>query len=96
MKKSNSNINGTYERINGSYFLNSPDYVFVISGNDFIIKHKDLVRRYDTVIMCSECGTLPAIVLDNLSTKGINDYTLCISCLADFINKKEKKNESSK
>ena len=93
MKKSNTNI---YERINGNYFLNSPDYVFVVSGNDFTIKHKNLVKSYENIIMCSECGILPAIVLDNLAGKGINDFTLCISCLSDFVGRKDKKNESSK
>ena len=92
MKKSEE----IYEVINGNYFLNSPDYVFVVSGNGFAIKHKDIVRSYENVIMCSECNTLPAIVLDHLTGKGINDYTLCISCLSDFVDRKDKKNENSK
>ena len=40
-----------YEVINGNYFLNSPDYVFVVSGNGFAIKHKDVVRSYENVII---------------------------------------------
>ena len=75
-----------YEVINGNYFLNSPDYAFVISGNGFVIKKKEDIKSYENVIMCSECGTLPAIVLDNLTGKGISDFTLCISCLSDFVH----------
>ena len=88
---SNSKI---YEVINGNYFLNSPDYVFVVSGNSFAIKRKEDVRSYENVIMCSECGILPAIVLDNLTEKGISDFTLCISCLSDFVH--SNSNESQK
>ena len=79
-----------YEEINGNFFLNSPDYVFIFSNGTFKIKHKTKVTAYDTVIMCSECGTLPAIVLDKLHGKGIDDFTLCMCCLDEF-NKSSKK-----
>ena len=81
--KSNSEV---FEIINGNYFLNSPDYVFVFSNGSFNIKPKAKINSYDTVIMCSECGVLPAIVLDKLHGKGIDDFTLCVACLDDFNN----------
>ena len=86
--KSNSEV---YEIINGTYFLNSPDYVFVVSNGAFSIKPKAKVNAYDTVIMCSECGALPAIVLDKLHGKGIDDFTLCMCCLDDFNNSMKEK-----
>ena len=89
--KSNSEI---FEVIQGNYFLNSPDYVFIFSNGSFNIKPKEKVNAYDTVIMCSECGTLPAIVLDKLHGKGIDDFTLCMCCLDDFNKSSKKGNEN--
>ena len=85
-KKKKSKDEDVYEVINGNILLNSPDYVFVIHDGEYRIKRKDKVNCFDTVVMCSECNMFPAIQLDKCASKNLDDFTLCLTCLADFVN----------
>lgn len=93
MKKEENN--DLYEIVNGNIVLNSPEYVFIYQDGKFKIKAKENVDYFDTVIMCSDCNTLPAIVLDRSYKKGLHDFTLCVSCLADFLNMGKKGKEDA-
>lgn len=77
--------NNVYSIVNGNILLNSLDYVFITQDGKYKIKRKDKLTRYDTVIMCSDCGLSPAIQLDRCANKDLDDFTLCLTCLEDFI-----------